>query len=168
MHYGQMRQYDIANGPGIRSTVFVTGCSRHCVNCFNPEYQDPSAGQEWTEKETKQLLEWLQAPTNGGLTLLGGEPMENTEDLTDLVKTVKAALPHKSVWVYSGFTYEEIMASAKKKALADVCDVLVDGSFVDALKDPGLYFRGSSNQRVIDLKKTRESGAVTLFWPDGR
>ena len=94
--------------------------------------------------------------------------MENTEDLTDLVKTVKAALPHKSVWVYSGFTYEEIMASAKKKALADVCDVLVDGPFVDALKDPGLYFRGSSNQRVIDLKKTRESGAVTLFWPDGR
>lgn len=168
MHYGQMRQYDIANGPGIRSTVFVTGCSRHCVNCFNPEYQDSAAGQEWTEKETKQLLEWLQAPTNGGLTLLGGEPMENTKDLTDLVKTVKAALPHKSVWVYSGFTYEEIMADAKKKALADVCDVLVDGPFVDALKDPGLYFRGSSNQRVIDLQKTRASGTVTLLWPDGR
>ncbi len=168
MHYGQMRQYDIANGPGIRSTVFVTGCSRHCVNCFNPEYQDPAAGQKWTEKEMKQLLEWLQAPTNGGLTLLGGEPMENTADLTDLVKTVKAALPHKSVWVYSGFTYEEIMADAKKKALADVCDVLVDGPFVDALKDPGLYFRGSSNQRVIDLQKTRASGKVTLLWPDGR
>ena len=89
MHYGQMRQYDIANGTGIRSTVFVTGCSRHCVNCFNPEYQDPAAGQEWTEKETKQLLEWLQAPTNSGLTLLGGEPMENTQDLTTLVKIVK-------------------------------------------------------------------------------
>ncbi len=168
MHYGQMRQYDIANGTGIRSTVFVTGCSRHCVNCFNPEYQDPAAGQEWTEKETKQLLEWLQAPTNSGLTLLGGEPMENTQDLTTLVKIVKAALPHKSVWVYSGFTYEEIMADAKKKALADVCDVLVDGPFVDALKDPGLYFRGSSNQRVIDLQKTRASGKVTLLWPDGR
>lgn len=163
-----MRQYDIANGTGIRSTVFVTGCSRHCVNCFNPEYQDPAAGQEWTEKETKQLLEWLQAPTNSGLTLLGGEPMENTQDLTTLVKIVKAALPHKSVWVYSGFTYEEIMADAKKKALADVCDVLVDGPFVDALKDPGLYFRGSSNQRVIDLQKTRASGKVTLLWPDGR
>ncbi len=168
MHYGQMRQYDIANGTGIRSTVFVTGCSRHCVNCFNPEYQDPAAGQEWTEKETKQLLEWLQAPTNSGLTLLGGEPMENTQDLTALVKTVKAALPYKSVWVYSGFTYEEIMADPKKKALADVCDVLVDGPFVDALKDPGLYFRGSSNQRVIDLRKTRASGKVTLLWPDGR
>ncbi len=168
MHYGQMRQYDIANGTGIRSTVFVTGCSRHCVNCFNPEYQDPAAGQEWTEKETKQLLEWLQAPTNSGLTLLGGEPMENTEDLTALVKTVKAALPYKSVWVYSGFTYEEIMADPKKKALADVCDVLVDGPFVDALKDPGLYFRGSSNQRVIDLRKTRATGKVTLLWPDGR
>lgn len=168
MHYGQMRQYDIANGPGIRATVFVTGCSRHCVNCFNPEYQDPAAGKPWTHQETSQLLEWLQAPTNGGLTILGGEPMENAEDLTALVRQVKAVLPHKSVWVYSGFTYEEIMADAKKKALADSCDVLVDGPFVDALKDPGLYFRGSSNQRVIDLNATRKNGTITLLWPDGR
>lgn len=81
-----MRQYDIANGPGIRSTIFVTGCSRHCFNCFNPEYQDPKAGQEWTDKEMDQLLSWLSAPTNGGLTLLGGEPMENTAGLTQIVQ----------------------------------------------------------------------------------
>lgn len=168
MHYAQMRQYDIANGPGIRSTIFVTGCSRHCFNCFNPEYQDPKAGQEWTDKEMEQLLSWLSAPTNGGLTLLGGEPMENTAGLTQIVQKVKQALPDKSVWVYSGFTYDEIMADPQKKALLDVCDVLVDGPFVDDLKDPGLYFRGSSNQRVIDLKATRKKGQVTLVWPDGR
>lgn len=163
-----MRQYDIANGPGIRSTIFVTGCSRHCFNCFNPEYQDPRAGQEWTDKEMKQLLSWLSAPTNSGLTLLGGEPMENTDGLTQIVQNVKQAMPDKSVWVYSGFTYDEIIQDPQKKALLDVCDVLVDGPFVDDLKDPGLYFRGSSNQRVIDLKATRTSGQITLVWPAGR
>lgn len=168
MHYAQMRQYDIANGPGIRSTLFVTGCSRGCFNCFNPEYQNAQFGQEWTDKETKQLLAWLQAPTNSGLTLLGGEPMENTEGLTPLIKEIKSVLPDKSVWVYSGFTYDEILKDPQEKELLDQCDVLVDGPFVDALKDPGLYFRGSSNQRIIDLQKTRESGEITLVWPDGR
>ena len=103
-----------------------------------------------------------------GLTLLGGEPMENTDGLTQIVQNVKQAMPDKSVWVYSGFTYDEIIQDPQKKALLDVCDVLVDGPFVDDLKDPGLYFRGSSNQRVIDLKATRTSGQITLVWPDGR
>lgn len=94
--------------------------------------------------------------------------METTVGLTQIVQKVKQALPDKSVWVYSGFTYDEIMADPQKKALLDVCDVLVDGPFVDDLKDPGLYFRGSSNQRVIDLNATREKGEVTLLWPDGR
>ena len=94
--------------------------------------------------------------------------MENTEGLTPLVKEIKEAMPDKSVWVYSGFTYDEIIQDPQKKALLDQCDVLVDGPFVDALKDPGLYFRGSSNQRIIDLQKTRESGEITLVWPDGR
>ena len=109
-----------------------------------------------------------QRPTNSGLTLLGGEPMENTDGLTQIVQNVKQAMPDKSVWVYSGFTYDEIIQDPQKKALLDVCDVLVDGPFVDDLKDPGLYFRGSSNQRVIDLKATRTSGQITLVWPDGR
>ena len=94
--------------------------------------------------------------------------MENTDGLTQIVERVKQVMPDKSVWVYSGFTYDEIMADPQKKALLDVCDVLVDGPFVDDLKDPGLYFRGSSNQRVIDLNATREKGEVTLLWPDGR
>lgn len=168
MRYGQIRQYDIANGPGIRATVFVTGCSRHCVNCFNEEYQDFNAGSEWTAAETERLISYLQDDTNSGLTLLGGEPMENADDLLELVQAVCRAVPGKSIWVYSGFLYEEILAQPARKALLEACDVLVDGPFVDALKDPGLYFRGSSNQRVIDVAKSREAGKAVLLWPDGR
>lgn len=168
MRYGQIRQYDIANGPGIRATVFVTGCSRRCVNCFNEEYQDFNAGSEWTAAETERLISYLQDDTNSGLTLLGGEPMENAEDLLALVQAVRRAVPEKSIWVYSGFLYEEILAQPARKALLGACDVLVDGPFVDALKDPGLYFRGSSNQRIIDVAKSREAGRAVLLWPDGR
>ena len=168
MRYGQIRQYDIANGPGIRATVFVTGCSRHCVNCFNEEYQDFNAGSEWTAAETERIISYLQDDTNSGLTLLGGEPMENAEDLLALVQAVRRAVPEKSIWVYSGFLYEEILAQPARKALLEACDVLVDGPFVDALKDPGLYFRGSSNQRIIDVAKSREAGKAMLLWPDGR
>lgn len=168
MRYGQIRQYDIANGPGIRATVFVTGCSRHCVNCFNEEYQDFNAGSEWTAAETEQLISYLQDDTNSGLTLLGGEPMENAKDLLALVQAVRRAVPEKSIWVYSGFLYEEILTQPARKALLEACDVLVDGPFVDALKDPGLYFRGSSNQRIIDVAKSREAGRAVLLWPDGR
>lgn len=168
MRYGQIRQYDIANGPGIRATVFVTGCSRRCVNCFNEEYQDFNAGSEWTAAETERLISYLQDDTNSGLTLLGGEPMENADDLLELVQAVRRAVPEKSIWVYSGFLYEEILAQPARKALLEACDVLVDGPFVDALKDPGLYFRGSSNQRIIDVAKSREAGKAMLLWPDGR
>lgn len=168
MRYGQIRQYDIANGPGIRATVFVTGCSRRCVNCFNEEYQDFNAGSEWTAAETERLISYLQDDANSGLTLLGGEPMENAEDLLELVQAVRRAVPEKSIWVYSGFLYEEILAQPARKALLEACDVLVDGPFVDALKDPGLYFRGSSNQRIIDVAKSREAGKAVLLWPDGR
>lgn len=168
MRYGQIRQYDIANGPGIRATVFVTGCSRRCVNCFNEEYQDFNAGSEWTAAETERLISYLQDDTNSGLTLLGGEPMENAEDLLALVQAVRRAVPEKSIWVYSGFLYEEIQTQPARKALLEACDVLVDGPFVDALKDPGLYFRGSSNQRIIDVAKSREAGRAVLLWPDGR
>ena len=168
MRYGQIRQYDIANGPGIRTTIFVTGCRRRCVNCFNEEYQDFQAGSEWTDNETAQVISYVQVHTNSGLTLLGGEPMEHAADLLAVVRAVKEAAPEKSVWVYSGFLYEEILQDPQKKALLDACDVLVDGPFVDALKDPGLYFRGSSNQRIIDIRKSREAKKAVLLWPDGR
>ena len=94
--------------------------------------------------------------------------MENAKDLLALVQAVRRAVPEKSIWVYSGFLYEEILTQPARKALLEACDVLVDGPFVDALKDPGLYFRGSSNQRIIDVAKSREAGKAMLLWPDGR
>lgn len=168
MNYGQIRKYDIANGPGIRTTIFVTGCSRHCPNCFNPEYQDSQSGNVWTDAETDQVLSYMKQNEISGVTFLGGEPMENTAGLTALAKTIRQAAPDKTIWVYSGYTYEEILADAQKKGLIEECDVLVDGPFIDAQKDPGLYFRGSANQRVIDLNASRSEGHLVLLWPDGR
>lgn len=168
MRYGQIRQFDVANGPGIRTSVFVTGCTHHCVNCFNEEYQDFSAGTEWTEKETQQVITYMQSPRVSGLTLLGGEPMQNTAGLTALVKRVRQCIPDKTIWIYSGFTYERILRDRDKKELLALCDVLVDGPFIDALRDPGLFFRGSANQRIIRIRDSLQRGTITLLWPDGR
>lgn len=162
MRYGQIRRYDIANGVGIRTTIFVTGCSRHCPNCFNEEYQSFSAGKPWTDKETQQVIEYLQDPNVAGLTLLGGEPMQNVEGLLKVIREVKKKVD-KSIWVWSGYTWEEIIKDPLKSELLSECDVLVDGPFIDALKDPALWFRGSSNQRVIDIKQSIEAGKIVLY-----
>lgn len=163
MRYGQIRHYDIANGEGIRSSIFVTGCTHKCPNCFNEEYQDFHAGTEWTQKETDEIIAYVSDPNVAGLTLLGGEPMQNTSGLCKIVRAVREAQPHKTVWVYSGYTWEEILEDEKRMALLRLCDVLVDGRFVDALRDPMLRFRGSSNQRVIDIAKSLLANEVVLY-----
>ena len=171
MRYGQIRQYDIANGPGIRATVFVTGCSRHCVNCFNEEYQDFNAGSEWTAAETERLISYLQDDTNSGLTLLGGDPMEpeNQRALLPFVKKVRARLPQKNIWCYTGYTFrdgaiEEPQANCEvTRELISLFDVLVDGRFEESLKDIRLKFRGSSNQRVIDVKRSISENNIVLY-----
>ena len=167
MKYGQIRKMDIANGPGIRTSVFVTGCTHHCYNCFNEAYQDPAFGTEWTDAETERIIGYLKDKTIAGLTLLGGEPMQNTEGLIPVLETVRKAV-ETNIWIYSGYVYEELIKNEDRKKLLSLCDVLVDGPFKDELKDPGLYFRGSSNQRVIDIPRTLASGEVVLLWPDGR
>ena len=163
MRYGQLRQYDIANGEGIRTSLFVTGCTHGCYNCFNEEYQDFSAGQEWTESDTERLLSYVSAPACSGLTLLGGEPFQNIDGLVPLVDRVLEVAPQKPIWVYSGYTYEEILDCPNKRQLLERCHILVDGKFVDDLRDPGLVFRGSSNQRIIDIQKSLQSGEVVLY-----
>ena len=167
MRYGQIRKMDIANGPGIRTSVFVTGCTHHCYNCFNEEYQNPDFGTLWTDKETDQVISYLKEPTISGLTLLGGEPMQNTDGLIPVIRRVREAVD-TNIWVYSGYVYEELVKDEGRKTLLELCDVLVDGPFQEALKDPGLYFRGSSNQRIIDVKETQKQKQVVLLWPDGR
>lgn len=162
MNFAQIRKYDVANGPGIRTTIFVTGCTHKCHNCFNEEYQDFDFGDPWTPKETDEVIEDLKLDEVKGLTILGGEPFQNEVDLLQVLRDIKKEV-QKDIWIFSGYTYEEILKDEDKKKLLEECDVLVDGRFVEALKDLSLRFRGSSNQRIIDVQKSLESNEVVLF-----
>lgn len=162
MNFGQIRKYDIANGDGIRTSIFVTGCTHKCFNCFNEEYQNPEAGQLWTKAQTDLVVDYICDPNVAGLTLLGGEPFQNVGGLLPVVKAVRQAAPEKSIWVYSGYTFEELLQDEAKISLLKECDILVDGRFVDALKDPALRFRGSSNQRILDVAKSLAQGIAVL------
>lgn len=155
MRLAQFRPYDVANGPGIRSSLFVSGCSHACPGCFNEEYQDYSYGEVWSKEMEEEVIDQLRKPEVQGLTLLGGEPMEHAKDLYFILQRIQEVLRaerlEKDFWIYSGYTLEEILADSDKAKLLSLCDVLIDGLFVDELKDPSLAFRGSSNQRVINL-----------------
>ena len=162
MNFAQIRKYDVANGPGIRTTIFVTGCTHKCHNCFNEDYQDFDFGDPWTQRETDEVIEDLKLDEVKGLTILGGEPFQNEVDLLQVLRDIKKEV-QKDIWIFSGYTYEEILKDQDKKKLLEECDVLVDGRFVEALKDLSLRFRGSSNQRIIDVQKSLESNEVVLF-----
>ncbi|MDO5062254.1 MAG: anaerobic ribonucleoside-triphosphate reductase activating protein [Peptostreptococcaceae bacterium] len=162
MRYGQIRQFDIANGEGIRTSIFVTGCTHCCRGCFNKEYQDFDAGMPWTDQETRQVIEYLKDPMIKGLSLLGGEPFQNAVGLAEIVREIKKESP-KDIWVYSGYTFEQICADDQMKELLILCDVLVDGLFVEEKKDLRLRFRGSSNQRIIDIAPSLEKGQAVEY-----
>ena len=153
MNYGQIRKYDIANGPGIRTSIFVTGCKLNCKNCFNKEYQDPNFGQTWTQKNTNQVINYLKSDEISGLSILGGEPFESANDLINILNDIKNKIS-KNIWIYSGYTFEYLMKNPVYKQLLETVDVLVDGPFIESKKDLKLKFRGSSNQRIIDVKSS--------------
>lgn len=160
MNYGQIRKYDIANGPGIRTSIFVTGCSLNCKNCFNKDYQNPSFGNPWTEKEDELLISYLSDSNVAGLTILGGEPFENAQGLISLLKKIKT---NKSIWIYSGYTYDFLIKHEDTLELLKLVDVLVDGPFIESMKDLNLYFRGSRNQRIIDVKESLLNDELILL-----
>lgn len=162
MNYGQIRKYDIANGPGIRTSIFVTGCHINCKNCFNKDYQNPNFGKKWTKETSYALVSYLNDPNVSGLTILGGEPFEHAVDLYKIVKEVKKQID-KSIWIYSGFTFENLLKNKDSKNLLSLVDVLVDGPFIESKKNLNLAFRGSSNQRIIDVKDSITSGKVILY-----
>lgn len=175
MYYGEIKDCDIANGEGVRVSLFVSGCTNHCEHCFQPQTWDFAYGRPFTRETEDQLLSLLSPGYINGLTLLGGEPFEpeNQRCLLPFVRRVKAAYPEKTIWAFSGFTYEELLQEngyARCEAtdeLLSLLDVLVDGRFVEALHDISLRFRGSSNQRLLDLNATRKTGTLTLL-PDRR
>lgn len=171
MHYGAIKSCDIANGPGVRVTLFVSGCTNHCPGCFQKETWDFDYGEPYTDRTQADIIRMLEPNYIAGLTLLGGEPFEpqNQRGLVPLLREVRAKYPDKTIWAFSGNTYEEITTPGAHPncevtdELLSLIDVLVDGRFVQALYDISLRFRGSSNQRLIDMKKTRETGVVTLW-----
>lgn len=164
MYYAQMRKFDVANGVGIRATLFVSGCHHHCKGCFNEAYQDFHYGNVWDEAAEQTFMTYVKDPNVHGVTILGGEPMDQIEDdaLLNLVRRIKAETNH-SVWIYSGYTYEAIRSHKKRFELLKMCDVLVDGPFIEEQKDLMLRFRGSSNQRIIDVKASLATGAVVPY-----
>lgn len=171
MHYGNIKNYDIADGEGVRVTLFCSGCTNRCEGCFQPETWDFCYGKEYTKETEDQLIQMLTNPNIQGLTLLGGDPFEpsNQRTLITLLRKVKQELPTKDVWAYTGFVYEQDLLEGQRKhtevtdEMLSYIDVLVDGPFVIDEKDISLYFRGSRNQRVIDMPKTLKSGSVVIY-----
>lgn len=157
MRYNLIRKMDISNGPGVRVSIFMQGCSFHCKNCFNSETWDFDGGKEFNEDVINQVLDLCSPEHVVGLSILGGEPMhpKNIEGTTKLAKAFKEKFPDKNIWVWSGFLFDKDL---KDKDVLNYIDVLVDGQYVDELHDFTLKWRGSSNQRVIDVKKSLETG----------
>lgn len=165
MRYSKINEFEVCNGIGVGCSLFLQGCSMkpHCENCFNKSTWDFNGGYEWTDKETQLLFEILRKPYITRITILGGEPLDQAKELLPLLSQIRNWLPNLKIWIYSGRTFEENMSVKDKAECLKLCDVLVDGRFVDELKDLTLAFRGSSNQRIIDLKKTFKSNKVVLY-----
>lgn len=171
MNYGEIKKTDIANGEGVRVSLFVSGCRRHCKGCFNAVTWDFKYGKPFTAATEEELLQALAPDYIAGLTLLGGDPFEpeNQIVLYPFLEKVRAKYPQKTIWCYTGYTYgggtvlEEEVQTEVTKAMVGLLDVLVDGRFIEAQKDIRLRFRGSSNQRVIDVKRSISSGSTVLY-----
>ena len=162
MRYNTIRKMDIANGPGVRVSIFMQGCAFHCENCFNKETWDFDKGEEFTDEVIDNVIELCKPSFIKGLSILGGEPWhpKNVDGTTKLVKRFKEVFPDKTIWSWSGYTFEDYLS--KQEGIKYV-DVVVDGRFVDSLKNPTLKFKGSSNQRVIDVAKSLEKKEVILY-----
>ena len=173
MYYGEIKNCDIANGEGVRVTLFVSGCTNRCKGCFQPQTWDFCYGRPFTAETEQSILSLLSPGYINGLTLLGGEPFEpeNQRALVPFLRRVRQAYPDKTIWCFSGFTYEELTTDGTyprcevTDEMLSLLDVLVDGRFVEDLKDLTLRFRGSSNQRLIDLNASRAAGHL-CFLPD--
>ena len=160
MRFAQIRKEDISNGPGIRVSLFVQGCNRHCDGCFNPETWNYDKGQIFNRRIQELFLDLGKEKKITGFSILGGEPLDQDERMLELIKKIKERYPDKTIWMWTGHTYEDL--TDKQMEIVKLIDVLVDGPFIISQKCPGKRFRGSMNQRIIDIKKTLESGTITI------
>ncbi len=162
MRYAQIRKFDVTNGPNIRTTLFVSGCTHKCEGCFNEEQQDFNYGNEFTKETEEEFIKYSLNPQIKGINILGGEPMQQIMDdtLLNLLKRLNAEVK-KPIWLWSGYTFDEIIQNPKRLELLKQVDVLIDGQFQIDKRDIMLKYRGSSNQRVIDVKKSLIDNKVT-------
>ena len=174
MRYARIKNYDIANGSGVRISLFVSGCRRHCSGCFSPETWDFDYGEKFTPETEEQIIDSLKPDYIAGLSILGGEPLESKAELLPFLKKVKEAYKdnsgnngNKEIWLFTGYTWSEIKRLMEQdstvKELLSYVDVLKAGPFIESEAQAGLVFKGSKNQQIIDLKKTREKGQVILW-----
>ena len=165
MNYEKIDKCSVSNGTGIRTVLWVSGCDIHCRNCQNPQTWDFNSGIPFTDDTMQELLYDLSKPYIKGCTLSGGHPLDphNAPEVLKIVKRVKMVFPNKDIWIYSGYEWENIIKDETLREILKYTDVLVDGAYVDELRDISLPFRGSSNQRIIDVKKTLEKNEVVLW-----
>lgn len=170
MNYIKITPCDIANGPGVRTVLWTAGCSHHCHECHNPETWNPCAGQSWTESSESELFNALRKSYVKGITFSGGDPMHenNIQTVLHLIQKIKKTFPDKTVWLYTGYVVEDIVNGTDenmhiRKEILNLCDVVVDGRYVAALRNINLPYCGSKNQRVIDINKSRINSQITLF-----
>ena len=161
MRFNKVRSMDISNGPGVRVSIFMQGCTFNCKNCFNPETHDFAGGKPFDDTVIKEILDLCEKDYIAGLSILGGEPMHpnNIDGTKNLAKAFKEKYPNKTVWVWTGFLFDNLKDNEALKYI----DVLIDGQFVEELKNPKLEWKGSSNQRVIDVQESLKTGTIKLF-----
>lgn len=172
MRYAQIRNMDISNGEHIGVSLFVQGCNLRCKGCFNKETWDFNGGKEWTQEIEDEFIELANRPYIKRISILGGEPLadENIRDVFELIIRLKTKFPNKSIWVYTGYQFEDIFnnplqnnEATLRKRVIEICDVLVDGRYIEEQKDLTLKFRGSKNQRLIDIKKSLRENKIVLY-----
>ncbi|MGG7144858.1 anaerobic ribonucleoside-triphosphate reductase activating protein [Clostridium nigeriense] len=161
MNYAKIRKFDVSNGPGVRTTLFVSGCTNNCEGCFNKDLQDFNYGEIWNEEVENDFIKQVKSPNIVGVNILGGEPMDQIKDnvLYNLLKRIKEET-NKSIWIWSGYLYEDIIANKERSNILSYADVLVDGRFELDKRNISLKYRGSSNQRVIDIAKSKKYNKV--------
>lgn len=164
MRYEKIRKFDVSNAPGVRATLFVTGCTHNCQGCFNKDLQDFSAGKEWTDTEEDLFISYVKNDNVVGVNILGGEPMQQVMDdcLPNLLRRIKNETG-KSIWLWSGYLLKQILEDEKRRAILENVDILVDGRFDNEKRNINLKYRGSENQRVIDVQKTLKLNEVILY-----
>ena len=163
MNYAQIRKFDVTNGPKVRTTLFVSGCTHNCPECFNKEQQSFEYGELWTEEVEEQFLSYVKNPNVHGVSILGGEPMQQIMDdsLLKLLRRIKEET-NKEIWLWSGYTIDAIIKNPERKEILKQIDVLVDGPYLKEKRNLNLKYRGSENQRVIDVKRSLKDNKITL------